>query len=124
MIKEGWVITNDPLLIQFGGIDQYIDLGAERVIAAEKGKQKIAVEIKSFLGTSLISEFHTALGQYLNYRIALSKREPERVLYLAIPTDTYQTFFMLPFAQLAIEEYALKLLVYRVDDEVIVKWQS
>jgi hypothetical protein len=30
--KEGWIITDDPLFIRFGGINIYIDLGAEKVI--------------------------------------------------------------------------------------------
>ncbi|NCC36181.1 MAG: hypothetical protein EOM24_29840 [Chloroflexia bacterium] len=34
--KEGWQITDDPLVVQFGGVDFYIDLGAEKLIAAEK----------------------------------------------------------------------------------------
>jgi hypothetical protein len=34
--KEGWIITDDPFFIRFGGINIYIDLGAEKVIAAEK----------------------------------------------------------------------------------------
>ena len=36
LIKAGWEITDDPLSIQFGGIDLYVDLGAEKLIAAEK----------------------------------------------------------------------------------------
>ncbi len=55
--KEEWVITDDPLRIQAGGADMEIDLGAEKIIAAEPGEDKIAVEIKSFIGTSNISEF-------------------------------------------------------------------
>jgi len=51
--KEGWTITDDPLVIQ---IDQkksvYIDLGAENLLAAEKADKKIAIEIKSFIGKS------------------------------------------------------------------------
>lgn len=35
--KEGWVITHDPLFIRFGGIDMYIDLSTENIIAAERG---------------------------------------------------------------------------------------
>ncbi len=70
LIKEKWKITDDPLFIQYGGIDFYVDLGAEKIIAAEKEGQKIAVEIKSFVGTSIISEFHNALGQFMNYRLA------------------------------------------------------
>lgn len=64
--KEHWIITDDPLLIKYGGIDFYLDLGAEKIIAAEKEGQKIAVEIKSFAGSSPIYDFHTALGQFIN----------------------------------------------------------
>jgi len=60
--KEDWVITDDPLRIRSGRVDMQIDLGAERLIAAERGNEKIAVEIKSFIGSSNIFEFHTALG--------------------------------------------------------------
>jgi hypothetical protein len=43
--------------------------------------------------TTDITEFHTALGQFLNYRSALKLVEPERVLYLAVPEDVYNEFF-------------------------------
>ena len=47
--KDGWKITHDPLRIEFGEEDKIqIDLGAEKVLGAEKSGQKIAVEIKSF----------------------------------------------------------------------------
>jgi hypothetical protein len=70
-----------------------IDLAAEKLIAAEREGEKIAVEIKSFLEkSSAISGFHTALGQFINYRGALRRRQPERVLYLAVPLTTYIMF--------------------------------
>lgn len=72
--KDGWTITHDPYYLKVGGVEFYIDLGAENIIAAQRNNQKIAVEIKSFLGASSVSEFHTALGQFINYRYAL---EPE-----------------------------------------------
>lgn len=79
--KDGWRITHAPFTVRIEGIaDMYIDLGAEKLIAAERNGQKIAVEVKSFIGTSTISEFHTALGQFINYRYALAGQEPERVL--------------------------------------------
>ena len=62
LIKEAWTITHDPLSLQFGIVDLYVDLGAEKLIAAQKGTQKIAVEIKSFLSPSPVSEYHAALG--------------------------------------------------------------
>lgn len=80
LIKEGWVITHDPYWIKLADSDMnvYIDLAAERIIAAEKAGEKIAVEIKSFTGTSFLADFHEALGQYLDYRVALSEKDPER----------------------------------------------
>ncbi len=73
----------------------YIDLAAEKIIAAERGIERIAVEVKSFLGPSLVTDFHTALGQFLNYRLALDGTDPDRVLYLAVPEPAYSAFFML-----------------------------
>lgn len=64
--KEGWVITDDPLRIEVGDVEMYIDLGAEQVVAAEREGEKIAVEIKSFIGTSNIFQFHQAIGQFFN----------------------------------------------------------
>lgn len=122
LIKEEWIITNDPLFLQFGGVDVYIDLGAEKLIAAEKNNQKIAVEIKSFLNISVISDFYTALGQFLSYRLILQEEESERVLYLAIPFDIYNNFFQLLFARKAVENYQIKLIIYNYKKEVIVQW--
>ncbi len=56
-------------------------------IAAEKEGQKIAVEIKSFLGLSELDDLEDALGQYGIYQAILELREPERVLYLAVPNS-------------------------------------
>ena len=122
--KERWHVTHDPLYLALGGVEMYIDLGAEPLIAAEKDDQKIAVEVKSFLQPSTISEFHTAVGQFLNYRRALRTTEPERRLYLAIPLEIYKTFFALPFIREGVEEYQLLLLVYDAEEKVIALWQK
>lgn len=122
--KDRWNVTRDPLYLAVGGVEMYIDLGAEPLIAAEKDDQKIAVEVKSFLQPSTISEFHTAVGQFLNYRRALRTMEPDRRLYLAVPLETYKTFFMLPFIQEGVEEYQLYLLVYDAEEKVIIVWQK
>jgi len=75
--KEQWIITDDPLKLEFGNVKFKIDLGAEKLIAAQKNSEKIAVEIKSFLNPSAITDFYSALGQFLSYRIALEALEPE-----------------------------------------------
>ena len=123
--KDGWTITNDPLFLKL--TQQFkikIDLGAEKLLSAEKGTQKIAVEIKSFVGLSAVSEFHTAVGQFLNYRVALEQLASDRVLYLAVPTDTYRDFFTDPFVQAVLERYEIKVLVFQVQKQEIVLWKD
>lgn len=120
--KDGWIITDDPLNIRCGGVDIQIDLGAQRLIAAQKADEKIAVEIKNFVSASKISEFHMALGQFINYRTALRVEEPSRTLYLAVPLVIYNDFFSLSFIQTVVNENQLKLIIYNVDTELIEQW--
>lgn len=121
--KDGWKITHDPYQLRYGVADVYIDLAAEEAIAAEKEGRKIAVEVKSFAGGSTISEFHTALGQFLNYRVAIEvSSEPERMLYLAVPTDIYQMFLRFEPAKTVIERYEIRLIIYNPTREAIDQW--
>lgn len=123
--KDGWTITNEPLFLPASQeVTMKVDLAAEKLISAEKGNQKIAVEVKSFVGLSAISEFHTAVGQFLNYQVALDKLEPERILYLAIPKDIYQEFFTDSFVQEVVNRYQIKLLVFHVQKQEIVLWKN
>ncbi|WP_138506830.1 element excision factor XisH family protein [Nostoc sp. PA-18-2419] len=122
LISDGWKITHDPLPVSFELGDMYIDLGAEKLLGAQRGEEKIAVEIKSFVRTSAISEFHIALGQFINYRLALSEQEPGRILYLAVPIDAYSSFFTIRLVQNVIRIHHLKLIVYNPETEEIVEW--
>lgn len=70
-----------------------MDLGAETPLAAEKEGRRIAVEIKSFLSPSPISEMEKALGQFGFYRFLLSRQFPGRTLYLALPESRYDSLF-------------------------------
>jgi len=56
LTKEGWTITHDPLTVPFGVRKVYLDLGAERLLGAERGNERIAVEIKSFIGVSEVAD--------------------------------------------------------------------
>ena len=56
--NDGWAITHDPFRVEYEGDEYEMDLGAERLIAAEKGTEKIVVEIKSFLKASMTYQFH------------------------------------------------------------------
>ncbi|NEP77909.1 MAG: fatty-acid oxidation protein subunit alpha [Okeania sp. SIO3B3] len=120
--KDGWRITHDPLHIDLIDIEVYIDLGAEKILAAERNNEKIAVEIKIFLGSSTISEFHLALGQFINYRFVLGEFEPERQLYLAVPFETYQVFFRRELIKKITQQQQLKFMIYEPTSEVIQQW--
>lgn len=120
--KENWIITHDPLILELSSGRLEIDLGAENLIAAQKNEKQIAVEVKSFLAPSTTSEFHTALGQFLNYRVALKVKEPSRILFLAVPSKIYRNFFTQELAQLSLSEYHVKLIVFNADQKVIVEW--
>lgn len=120
--KQQWKITDDPLQLEVGGTKFEIDLGAEQLLAAEKGEEKIAVEIKTFLSDSPLTDYHSALGQFLNYRLALEMKDPARTLYLAIPVIAYRSFFKREFAQMSIERYQIKQIIYDPIQEVILEW--
>ncbi len=120
--KEQWKITDDPLRLDVGGTKFEIDLGAEQLLGAERGKEKIAVEIKSFLSDSPLTDYHAALGQFLNYRLALEISEPIRVLYLAVPVVAYESFFRREFTQISLEKYQIKQIIYDPIQEVIIQW--
>ena len=120
--KDGWVITDDPLKLTWGIRELFVDLGAKQLIAAQKQERKIAVEIKSFLGSSPVSELQKALGQYLLYRDILEETEPERLLYLAIRSDTYEEIFSEPLGTLAIKKHNLYFLIFNPKQEAIDQW--
>jgi hypothetical protein len=123
LIKDGWQITDDPLFLKVGGVDFFIDLGAQKLLAAERDGNKIAVEIKSFINTSSVADFHLAIGQFINYRVALKVADPERKLFLAVPDIAYKTFFQKEFPRMVIQQYQIEFFVYDIENEVIVLWQ-
>ncbi|NEQ35853.1 MAG: fatty-acid oxidation protein subunit alpha [Okeania sp. SIO3I5] len=122
--KDGWLVTHDPLFMRVGDVNFQIDLGAEKIIAAEKDNRKIAVEVKYFVGKSEVKEFHLTLGQILNYRSALRKIHPNRILYLAITFEVYDSFFRREFVQDVVAEHQLKLLIFEPNKEEIITWKN
>ena len=122
LLSDGWTITHDPLIVRYASTYTEIDLGAEKLIAAEKGPDRIAVEIKSFLGQSMLSEFHVALGQYLNYREALLEQTSDRKLYLAVPDKAYETFFEQEIVQRTLKRYGVSLLVFNTTTQRVERW--
>jgi hypothetical protein len=124
--KEGWLITHDPLyLVEEGAsIDYEIDLGAEKLIVAERGLEKIAVEVKSFLRASISHEFHSVFGQYLVYLEALKLLAPERSLLLAMPDFAYDRLQEYPFILDLLNRYQVSYIVFDSTQPNIVIWKK
>ena len=79
--KDGWRITDDPYKIEYKDLRVFADLGAEKIIAAERAEKKIAVEIKVFGSLSMVNDLEKALGQYNLYRSLLVLTRIERELF-------------------------------------------
>ncbi len=122
LTKDGWLITDDPYIIKYEDAELYADLGAEKTLAAERQGQKIVVEVKSFVGKSMMYDFHGALGQYIVYRDLIQLTEPERTLYLAIDDLVYSEFFQRKSISVIARQNQLRLIVVDITREAVVKW--
>ncbi|KOR33031.1 hypothetical protein TI05_03595 [Achromatium sp. WMS3] len=124
LIKAGWVITHDPYTITFGTKDVFIDLGAERIFAAEKDDQKIAVEVKSFRGHSEIIDLEVAIGQYVFYHSLLKRADPERKLFLAVPQYVVLNTLNESIARPVIEDLSIAIIGFDQKLEIIRQWMN
>jgi hypothetical protein len=122
LTKDGWTITHDPLRIKLRKRKLFVDLGAERLLAAEKDSQKIAIEIKSFLRPSPMKDLEEALGQFTLYFQLLNRYEPERVLYLAVTEDVRRTVFDEEAGEILIDNGIIRLVTFNPIEEMIVQW--
>jgi hypothetical protein len=120
--KDGWTITHDPFPLQIGKKRLSADLGAERLISAERGLQRIVVEVKSFIGQSDVRDLEQALGQYVLYRQILNEMEVERSLYLAVSQPTFNSVFTIELGQVLLKNQVIKLIVFDDESEAIVQW--
>jgi XisH protein len=122
LIRDGWRITHDPLTVRVGAKDMFIDLGAERFLGAEKAGRKIAVEIKSFVGSSEVRELEVTLGQFVLYGDALADVEPDRVLYVAVRAEVYEDLFEEPIGVMLLKNGRLRLVVFDPDQREVLRW--
>ncbi|NES75325.1 MULTISPECIES: element excision factor XisH family protein [Okeania] len=121
--KDGWRITEDSYLLKLTRRKNlFVDLGAERLIAAEKGLEKIAIEVKSFGSASEMKDLEQAIGQFVLYEHILNRYEPERKLYLAVSEEIRQSVFEEEAGIILIEDRILRLVSFNPTQEEIVKW--
>jgi hypothetical protein len=132
IIKEGWLVTDDPYVISYGERFLFVDLGATlsngfskiegQFIGAARGSSLIAIEIKEFRSKSVIADLEQAIGQYVLYSLLLNQVDPQREIYLAITDITYDEIFSEPIGKVVISDLPLKLLVVDVEKVEVKLW--
>ena len=125
LVKDGWTITHDPFTLHSrkeGGLST--DIGAEKVILAENGLTKIAVEVKSFIHMSILHEFLKASGQYMSYSKIIRKNEPIRLLYVAMPTFVYYRLIKYDWVVEVMTDLNMKIILYNSEKEIIEEWKE
>lgn len=122
LIKDGWTIMHDPYRVPYGNEAVFIDLAAEIPLTAERNGQRIAVEIKSFIGHSPINDLCDAMGQYIVYLSILEDEDPACTLYLALSSVVYgQMLQMKAFLNMR-QKFQVPLIVVEIAKEEIVQW--
>jgi hypothetical protein len=118
LIKDGWTITHDPLLLSFGTTNVYVDL------AAEEHDKIIAVESKSFSGASTVTDLERALVKHALYRSLMREQDPSRTLHVAVSERAFNSFVGLPATMSVLRDEGVRLIVFDPDKEVVVSWMS
>lgn len=108
--------------MEYGSYRLFVDLAAERAVAAERDGRKIIVEIKTFSDRSFIKAFQQALGQYKLYLDVLALTNLDYDLYLAISRSVYDEFFTQEAIERLVQRNQLKLIVVELAKKAIVKW--
>ncbi|MCB0841200.1 MAG: fatty-acid oxidation protein subunit alpha [Bacteroidetes bacterium] len=122
--RAGWNVTNDPLTIDLTEDDTYfdIDLGAERETSEGVTQKVLAIEIKSFIRSSVINAFHEALGQYLNYQAAIHEQGLDYELFMAISEEGWERLSSFKFIQRRIKQFKLQFILVNIQKKEITKW--
>lgn len=120
---DGWTITHDPFPLIYDGRNLHIDLGAERrTVAATRQGVKIAVEIRSFLSESDVEDLEKSIGQYKVYEAILTRNEPDRILYLAVPKRVAEGILAEPFGRLILDSLDLRFISFDEEESRILSW--
>jgi hypothetical protein len=77
-----------------------------------EGIEKIAIEVKSFRSASDMKDLEDAVGQFVLYDHLLTRYDPERVLYLAVPEAVRASIFEEEAGAVLIEDRVIRLFTF------------
>ena len=113
-------IASESVIIELAFFLKIIQLLLLVFFIAEKGTEKIAVEIKSFTRPSDMKDLQEAVGQFVVYAHLLRRYYPEHKLFLAVSENTCKTVFKEEAGQTLIEDGIIQLFSFDPNQEVIV----
>jgi hypothetical protein len=122
LIKDGWTITADPYQIEYEELRLFADISAKRAIVAQKDRQQIVIEIKSFVGRSFTHDLQQAIGQCVMYRIFMDEVIPDTDLFIATSKRVYDRHFQQKAIQFLIRKVPISLIIVDIQQEEIVAW--
>jgi XisH protein len=74
------------------------------------------------MGRSEVEDLRNALGQYVLYQNVLEIKEPDRQLYLAVPTQAFPDIFTEDLGEIILNKNLIKFMIFEIDREEIVRW--
>jgi hypothetical protein len=120
--KEGWQITQEPLILDVADQEFSINLGVEKPSNVSQGTRKIAVSVKSFVRSTSLLKYQLALVKFLNDREILKRLEGDRSLYLAVPMQNYRRFLQEESLRNSLNEAQVKTIVFDPIEGAIDRW--
>lgn len=90
-------------------------------MSAQKGDEKIVIEIKSFVNPSFIYDLERVVGQYIIYRNFLKRTATDYKIYLALTQLVYKSNFDETIS-IIIDENEINLIIVDSEQEIITKW--
>lgn len=76
----------------------------------------------STLRPSIISDLERTIGQYVLYHDVLAEREPERILYVALPHIMLEAMLDEPIGKMLLRNKRLRVLLFDPQQERILRW--
>jgi len=123
LVSDGWTITHDPYYIRVDGISLYIDIGAEKnTFSEQETSRKIGAEVKNFVSISDMNELQKAIGQYTVYQEAFKRKDPDRELFLAIPSTFYKQIQKIRLYSDSLNANQIKIVVFNESSQTVEKW--
>jgi hypothetical protein len=117
--KDGWVITREQVPIRVGLRRIWIDLQATK----PGDLSTIFAEVKELDSPSAVESLRDAIGQYVLYRAAMRYvKLDDEVLYLVVPSASYEGIISETLGELAIREARVNGVVFDPETKEIIQW--